>query len=207
MSTPEKATHFNSLQYDPATGKMIDTWSANFPDKARKVQDQNSASTIPPSEMDNKPKAILPKNRFTVSEIFYFQEVGSSPFTLDLTHSRNVDSEEQVYSRKTRIKDEWSPIEVGGLEEPSLVIIKNEVVQYQTYPTPEQRMLDETRVLLLGLKTYAEGCSLIPACGPYIQEFAKIRPGESIRLEVLNIKNFVIKSAFGECKTTIVAVP
>lgn len=119
-------------------------------------------------------------HRLTVAGQVYHQVLDQNPQSVPIALTRNVKSDEQVYSRNIRVGDTWKPIDRGwftladpekGVEENKigLIVIGNDEGRgFHVQPTEEERKLALSRVVLVGY--FIEGVGTFPVL--------KIRPGE-----------------------------
>lgn len=93
------------------------------------------------------------KARITIVGHLYFQEPGGSPTLLDHAYQVNVDSDEQPFTRKFKVGQEWRKLDLGWNEDPSMIEISNEVPFLSQQPTEEERKEIKSRVLEMGVAT------------------------------------------------------
>jgi len=148
-----------------------------------------------------------PKCRLSITEQVYHQSPDSDPTGIAMHSSRWLESDEQPWVRKTRIGGEWTVLDTGFVTDPGTVVIQNAAPSFRINPTAEERREADAKTLVLAKLVHAEGCSLIPGCGPYIDEFAEIAPGESIRVSPLDLRDWRIKCRSGYAQVTITAFP
>lgn len=89
-----------------------------------------------------------PKNTLTVVENVYHQVVGEQPTMTESRFTRDLESTEQVFTRHLVLTEEWKPLEVGWLDQLSMMVIKNnEGIGLKQIPTKEQREEIDQRVI------------------------------------------------------------
>ncbi len=135
------------------------------------------------------------KNRLTVVETVYHQTATGEPDSIASSFFRELDSDEQPYRRKTKVGEEWTPLDLGWIKEAGMLVICNDEGKGLTkIPTPEEKEELAKKVLLLGFAI--EGCHF----GAF-----RILPGESFRGSPTT--NLYLLSCYGVTRFTVYAIP
>ena len=147
------------------------------------------------------PPALPGRTRLTVTESIYHQSPEGEPVEIGYSGARFLETDEQVYSRRTTVGEEWTPIDCGWLRESgaSLLLLRNEEGRFtQVIPSPEQRGETQGRVVEVGVGTpHGE---VVP--------FAEVDPQESpLRLRPSDLGSLYLRCRQGRAKVTVTLVP
>lgn len=134
-----------------------------------------------------------PRPRIVVVENVYHQSPGSDPVGVDTSSSRFCNSDEQPFLRRTRIGDEWMPLETGWVSEPFLIAIRNDAAAFRVNPSSAEREEAGRRVIEVAVVT--ENGLGAP--------FTLIHPGDSVRLYPLDGAKYYLRSQLGYAQVTI----
>ncbi len=136
------------------------------------------------------------KNRLTVVESVYFQEFGEQPQSAGSRFSRNLESDEQPYSRKLQATSDWKPLDCGwlaGCPTSSLVISNDEGKHRQSNPTEEEREELAGRVLEIWC---SDGITRTMHSPPREAQWL-VSPGESMRAYPVSADSLFIRCKSG----------
>ncbi len=135
------------------------------------------------------------KDILTVVEMVYLQSVEGETQCIESRYMRELDTQEQLYKRRTTVTNEWKPLDVGWIEKPGLLVINNEEGKHLTVnPTEEEAKAIADRVV--EISSNPEGCFRI-----------LIRPGESTRFEPSDVSKLQIRSQSDKASVIIHAFP
>lgn len=137
------------------------------------------------------------KSKLTVVDTVYYQCVGGEPVSVESKFSRELDSDEQIYQRHSKVGEDFIPLDCGWLERNvgMLLITNEEGKNLQAHPTEEEAETLSRRVLEVRYKGNGlAGGWLIP-------------PGESFRGYPSNTENLVIRCQVGTAQFTINLIP
>lgn len=88
------------------------------------------------------------KSRLTVVESLYHQSFGEEPVRVDSRFSRELESDEQPYSRRLKATEGWQPLDCGWVKDPGMVCVTNEEGKhFQVNPTKEEKEALARKVL------------------------------------------------------------
>ena len=92
------------------------------------------------------------KQRLTVVGSIYCQEPGEQPVSQELLFVRELASAEQPWQRRTRIGEDWQPLETGWIDDPGMVVLANDEGRgLQTMPDAGQTAAISRRTVLVGV--------------------------------------------------------
>jgi hypothetical protein len=133
-------------------------------------------------------KEDMPKARISVNESIYHQEYGGSQPTPNkpIRFGRDIDTDEQPYSRKITVTEEWKPIEKGWIEKCGLLTIEN----------LEAFKKDPDKTIEVGVGVEGN-----------IYRFTQIRAGEGMRLDPIEFGALRIHCCKGSVKALITLYP
>lgn len=136
------------------------------------------AHTVPDLLPPGRVMPTTPPARLTVVETVYHQPAAGPPTATESRFSRPLGSDEQPYSRRLTIPTRWVRLDPGWVGGGCAALaLSNEgpVARRTTVPTPEEAAADAALVVTVGVAADPEGATVAP--------FARVRPGESLRLE------------------------
>lgn len=135
-----------------------------------------------------------PKDRLTVVENVYHQAIsdGQGPTQFESRYSRELDTKEQVYQRRTKVGEDWEPLDFGWIEKVGLLLIRNEEGKFTEIPTDEENQRTQRKILEVAYCSEGSGW-LIPV-------------GESMR-GIPTSKLARIRSHSGVTRYTITVIP
>lgn len=137
------------------------------------------------------------KNHLTVVDCIYHVPFGSETVSMDTRYSRELQSEEQPYIRKSLVCETWKPLDCGWLTEVGvgLLFISNEAGKdQQVIPTDEQRRELASRVVEVA----------------YEKDSSKswiILPGESMRATPEDATRLFIRCRCGTAVVNLMLIP
>lgn len=133
------------------------------------------------------------KPRLSLVEMLYHARPGQSPTAVETRIYRWLATNEQPYIRQLLIGGCWTFLEYGWVKEPGVLHVKNEEgFKYQTFPTEQQRLEVESRILLLGVVTEDR-----------VEPFTMVHPGFSQRVDVPEDKRYALRCVTGTAQTTV----
>lgn len=134
-------------------------------------------------------------DRLTVVEQVYYQAFGEDAYQITSQFSYSLESrDEQVYSKRNKVGESWEPIDLGWLDDCSVLIIENNEGTFnQTVPTEFQTTEALKKILEVRHKDDKHAWLILPTT--------------SVRFHPSDAKNLVIRSKFGTAKFTINAIP
>lgn len=136
------------------------------------------------------------KSRLSVLNTVYHQPAGEQPMAVVGNYCRWLESDEQPFSRRLRIGEEWQAIETGWIRHAGLVVLKNdEGVFDQVQPTEQERMDAQAKVLEVS-------CSSGPPEAQWL-----VRPGESLPATPASTMRLQIRCRQGQARCTVTAFP
>lgn len=154
----------------------------------------------------NQPEELPPvaptrpvKDRITVVEMVYHQHYGDSPTSLEHRYTRWLDSDEQVFTRRSKAIESWEPVDYGWIDphKCGLLVLTNQEGNFtRTNPTDEEREEAAAKVIELAYETL-NGIS-----PPWY-----VLPGESMRAHPSNLDQLMIRSQSGKARYTLNLYP
>lgn len=155
----------------------------------------NLPATLSATTDSPAPPRPLIRPRITVVENVYHQLGNESPKQPVTTRFyRWLETDEQVYTRKLKVGEQWQKLDTGWLEEVGLLIVANEAEKLQTIPSTQERELAAAKVLELSYGETAENAWFV-------------YPGESMRGVPAAPKDLRIRCRSGVTLCTITAFP
>lgn len=172
-------------------------------------QDPGDQQAVIEAINEAKARPVL-KARLIVNETVYHQHPIDQGSTVISKFIRILDSDEQPYLRRLMVKEEWQPLDCGWLETASLVRIANEEGKgLQVWPTEEEKLVINSRVVQLGLGVDEppgqRDMRSPPKVG--IVPFAAILPGESTRIQFLDLHKIYLRCIGGQARINLALIP
>jgi hypothetical protein len=156
-----------------------------------------------PSSNSASPEIREPAgSKLTVVEQIYHHSPTSGSYSLDCRSSRSLKTDEQPYSRRMKVDEQWQKIDIGWVEKPSLVVVENREGQFmQVQPTKEEREATAKKVLEF---SFAErrGVAVVVSDPDVL-----IHPGTSFRFCPAMPCDMLIRCQSGEAKVSVTAFP
>lgn len=153
-----------------------------------------------PTPADSTPNPLLTsaplRARLSLVEMVYYARPGQNPLTLETRNYRWQATDEQPYVRQLLIDHAWTAIDPGWVKEPGVLHVKNEEGKYTTYPTEEQRLETESKIIELGV-VHKQGTDVA------IIPFALVYPGFSQRVDVLMWKHYALRCPTGKAQAIV----
>lgn len=141
--------------------------------------------------------------RLSVVEYVHHQQPGQQPRSVEHRFCRDLHSGEQTYIRTFQATEEWKPLDTGwlGAEVGHLILINEEGRNPSSQLSPEEKIQLSQRWIELGLYM-GEGADLW-----FVEPFAKVRPGESIRLTPYDVSRIRVRCPVSKSRCTITLIP
>ena len=80
------------------------------------------------------------KNRVTVVELVYYREFGEEASVVETRYSRDVEGDDQPYTRRIVATEEWTVLDTGWITSVGTLIIQNPTGRFlQVNPTEEEK--------------------------------------------------------------------
>jgi len=137
-----------------------------------------------------------PQNVMTVVEHVYHQPFGEQPVGVDSSFNRKLDSDEQMFVRKFRVTEEWTPINVGWVESAGMLMLSNdEGRSLQTLPSDEEKAAVAARVVELKYQD-----------APDDQAWT-VLPGESMRAMPSQASLLMLRCRSESARVTLTLIP
>lgn len=143
------------------------------------------------------------QNRLTVVQQVYCQVAESEPVAYESKFSVLLPEDvEDPYERRLKVGPEWRPLDIGGLENLSQLVITNLAsLNTQTNPTKEEKEILSKQILEIGMKEETMGRPLGP-----IQPFVLVPPSESFRGLPIHPQKLLIRCQEGTVRYHVVAI-
>lgn len=159
-------------------------------------------------EQGNEAPSFNPEQRchLTVIDTIIHQLPDESAIPVDSRYTRWLTTDEQHSSRQKKIGEEWEPLDIGSwLHSCGMLMIKNrEGGRKLVNPSIEQQEKERARIVEVAV-IYVEPQEYVSFDNPVV--FAKILPGESLRIHPTNISDLRIRCQSGQCRVSIDAFP
>ena len=171
------------------------------------LQDETLEEVPPAGELHAIPIMAKPSPaRLTIVSVVYHQPLGEEPHSFPHKISKPLTTDEQAYTRKLKVTQEWQPIDIGWLTSLSLLLITNEEGKYTTQPSEEEKLAISQRVLEVGIKV--EGGYPLSVTYPGPTPIFLIGPGDSFSASPCNCKSLYLRCQnHSVAKVTINAFP
>ena len=148
-----------------------------------------TAGLIPTEEIHTP---VLDQDRLTARLDVYYEQSGTTPSQISASFvSLLPKSEEQVYTRKINIGEEWEPLDLGWVENVGTIVLENRKAIFQTVPTKEETEAEEKKVVYIRNKKETIGWA-IPAGG----FFMAVTRGEEIEVRCLSGSTKAVVNVF-----------
>jgi hypothetical protein len=137
------------------------------------------------------------KDRMTVVEKVYYQQVGDSPTSFEFSFSRDLTSHEQVYRRQCKAERDWEPLDYGWIKEVGTILIQNEEgKRLFVNPTEEEKADTASRIIEVSC-----------ICGLEIPSGWLVYPGETFRGSTECLGRVRIRCREGTAVFTVIVIP
>jgi hypothetical protein len=156
---------------------------------------------VPPDRVRSDVQLMVPKTgRIAVVEMVSFNSPGISSHSTDTRFVRHLKSDEQPYIRQLTIGEDWQPLDLGWVKNPSMIIIENREGSFmQVQPTREEREEAAKKVVEIGIRN-GETEATWPDW--------LVRPGENFRGSPSFIDTKIeIRCQHGKAKVTVNIFP
>ncbi len=184
------------------------------------IQPPPSQALPAPAAADSRPSVPyptrnLPTHRIIVVEMVYHQSIEDQPTALETRFARWLSTDEQPYGpRRAKATSEWQPLDLGWIEEASMILLSNlEGQGLQKQPTDAERLVMSQAVLEVGM-VVAEGSSRSRTMfsGPLQAErgvipFCSVPPGETARFSPLNLGQMRVRSRGTSTRFSVTLLP
>ena len=130
-------------------------------------------------------------DRLTVVERVYHQPGGEEAICELTRFTRLLSTNEQVYTRKGKVEQEWKPLDVGWFSESccGLLLLSNLEGEFpDRIPTPEEKSDVAARILEV---------SFGPLDGPEFYAHCIVLPKESLRIHPARVNRIAVRSKHG----------
>jgi hypothetical protein len=131
--------------------------------------------------------------RMVVTEEMVHQGPGRQPKSVSHSFGRQCTTDEEAYQRIVTVGPEWQALDFGWVKDCGMLSIVNVAPLTNVVLSPEQRAERNSKVVEVAAETG------IPA-------FARIRVGESLRMEPIH-NGLALRCPNGTTKVNILAVP
>lgn len=170
------------------------------------LQEETLEEVPPDEELYAIPTMAKPfPARLTTVSVVYHQPLGEEPHSFLHKTSKPLTTDEQAYTRKLKVTQEWQPIDTGWLTSLSLLLITNEEGKHTTQPTEEEKLAISQRVLEVGINV-EDGYPLSVACPGPTPVFL-IGPGDSFSASPYDCSSLYLRCQSGVAKVTVNAFP
>lgn len=153
--------------------------------------------------LGNKAPVFNPNRRchLTIIDTIVHQLADENAIPVDSRYTRWLTTDEQHCSRIKKIGESWEPLDTGWIEDCGMLMIKNkEGGRKLVNPSIEEQEKEKTKVVEVATTVFITGKMVeIP--------FAMILPGESLRLQPVNLESYRIRCRSGECRISVDAFP
>jgi len=140
-------------------------------------------------QLSSPPASVL-----TIVEQIYHRSVDDEPISFDNRFSRVLETDETVYTRRLKLNTQWTAIDLGYIDNPSLILIVNREGIFPTVK-PTQSELDNANRRMINVKYIDSECGfLVPA-------------KESLRLVPTDASQLVLCSLWGTARCLIHVFP
>lgn len=146
--------------------------------------------------MIEAPVPIVRKSRIVLKDVIYYQTTGSQPTSVTKGATRPISSDEQPYSRRVVVDEDWKALDTGWLPEVSTVLVENVKEPRQVVPTKAEESLEKAKVLEIGIMVESES---------RVYSFAFVPIGESLRINPT--AKLYVRCRKGSTKIAIDAFP
>lgn len=140
------------------------------------------------------------KGTLTVVERVYHQLDSDQPTSVETSFTQRVMSDEQPYSRRMKVGEEWVPIGKGWLEECAMLVLRNDPESRFTIPSDEEKAADAVKVIEVGTD--------IGTHGPFhVIRWAYLSPEKSLRIAPSDIDKIMVRCQAGIGRLLVSAFP
>ncbi len=158
----------------------------------------------------------MARARLTCVDLVYHQILPEQPISVEARFARELKTDEERFSRKQKLTEDWVPLETGWVKKASMLVLKNLPEERQTIPTPAEKAEAESHVVEVGIKVMlsqipslrdmvADGFNGVPAF--LIAPMPEIPPGESCRFRPMDLGAIMVRCRKGECVLGVTVVP
>ena len=149
---------------------------------------------LPTAETRQRRRMVAAKSRLTVVETVYHQNPKEQPTCVDSRHTQVIEGDEQVWQRRCKVGEEWTPIDQGWIEACSCFHVRNDEGRFLINPTDAEREEVAARVLEI-------------AFAGQVQHAWLVRPGMTFRGEPSEARSLLIRCRSGEARYTVTFFP
>ena len=172
------------------------------------LQDETLEEVPPEGELYAIPVRAKPSPaRLTIVSVVYHQPLGEEPHSFPHKISRPLLTDEQAYTRKLKVTQEWQPIDIGWLTSLSLLLITNEEGKYATQPSEEEKLAISQKVLEIGFQGKVNYPPAYDLSSLFPTPVFLIGPGDSFSASPCDCESLYLRCQSGVAKVTINAFP
>jgi hypothetical protein len=143
----------------------------------------------------------LTKSRIVVKETVYFQPSGDGPISVENGWSAWLATDEQPYCRRMKVEESWVPLDMGWLEDCSLIHLHNPAPTFQVNPTDEEKREASSRIVQIGVMP------ALPLQSEQPTPFAVLSPGTSMHLSPFDAKSLLVRCLHSEVRLSLTIIP
>lgn len=104
------------------------------------------------------PHVLEHNDRITARIDVYHETLDEQPEDFHVTFSELTDqSEEEVYSRKIKVTEEWIPIDTGWVSEVGCILLKNTNKKYRLMPDEDEIESEKKKVIRIRTDKTGDG--------------------------------------------------
>jgi hypothetical protein len=133
----------------------------------------------------------------SVVDMTYFQPVDGSPTTAfeeGVRFTREIESDEQPYTRRKVATEEWQALDHGWVEKCGMMLVRNNEGRfYAVNPTPEQRAEADKRVIEISFNG--------------VDVHLVVRPTEVIRFSPVDVRQIKLRCRHDTAKYELYLIP
>jgi hypothetical protein len=141
------------------------------------------------------------KPQWGLVEMLFHQGSDGQVHPVETRLAKELESDEQMWIRVSRVGPEWTKLETGWIEECTMLLIRNDEGGFQRMPTKEEKDEMAQQVIFVGQ----------PPIGGDKQNVVLswfIRPGESLRGSPVDLRHLFIRSGSGKpIRYTLALIP
>lgn len=129
------------------------------------------------------------RTSITVLKTIHYQSNQGEPVTVEGRYSNRIQNEEEPYSRRIKVGSEWQKLDVGWVETPGIICLKNIIDRQQVVPTAEVKAQLQAKIVQIGIYVPIDVSLKREEVTPVLH----IPPGETQDLRFVDISKIYLR--------------
>jgi hypothetical protein len=162
---------------------------------------------------DTRVKPPSPVGRLAVVATVYHVPQDDEPVSVQYQFDRSVRSDEQTYTRRVKIGEQWTPLDHGWVEQAGMVVVSNDEGRFlKANPTIEEKAETSLKIIeiaVVAIMTSEKNRTMHspPRLPDVTVPFGLVYPGETTHLTPLDVKTLRLRCRSGTARVSLTVIP